>query len=425
MATRCSSSTSLPLTPSPHPMKAPLQTRKKIYQSLCYVLSERASLVAWDEFTPADWELFARMADREGVAPLMYWKLKDTSKEVPPSTFNFLRSTYYQTLAQNTLMYRELERILEALDEASIPVIVLKGAALAATVYEDIGLRPMGDLDLLVKRENLDRAAETIKTVGFHRVSKDRIPGLNELIGHAFLLMSNSKQNIAIELHWNLIEGSADWRSPPTDWFWQQSYRVDKVNCRECIGIGWPSLLPVSNLLYLAAHMMLQHGLSQSRLLWLFDINQLISVRYEEIHWNELISRAKTFNWVEAIGITLQEVHNRFKTPVDASALVSFSVQQNKKAWSFIGAKARSPETRFLRELRTLSTLTWWARVLLIFSILFPSPVHVQRQYNLRSIWLSPVFYIYRWMDILMDSLRTLRLAVGGYLRKKSANQNY
>ena len=99
--------------------------------------------------------------------------------------------------------------------------------------------------------------------------------------------------------------------------------------------------------------------------------------------------------------------------------------KQNKKAWSFIGAKARSPETRFLRELRTLSTLTWWARVLLIFSILFPSPVHVQRQYNLRSIWLSPVFYIYRWMDILMDSLRTLRLAVGGYLRKKSANQNY
>ena len=388
------------------------------------MLSERADQIAWDNFTPADWDLFAQMAEREGVAPLMYWKLKDSAVDVPPSTFNLLRSTYYQTLAHNTLMYQELERILEALGAAGIPVIVLKGAALAATVYEDIGLRPMGDLDLLVGREDITSAAETMKAIGFHRVSKDRIPGLNDLIGHAFLLMSEAQRNIAVELHWNLIEGNADWRSPSIHWFWKQTCEADQANNKGFVGIDWLSLNPTANLLYLAAHLMLQHGLSQARLLWLFDIHQLISNSYEEFRWSELISKANTFNWMEATGITLQEVHNRFMTPVDDSALASFSIQENKKAWSFIRTKARSPETRFLRELRNLSTLTWWARVLLIFSILFPSPVHIQRQYNLRSIWLSPVFYVYRWMDILMDSIRTLRLAVEGYLRRKSANQN-
>jgi hypothetical protein len=53
------------------PPKASLETRRKIYQSLCYVLSDRASQVAWNEYGSADWDLFAQMADREGVAPSM------------------------------------------------------------------------------------------------------------------------------------------------------------------------------------------------------------------------------------------------------------------------------------------------------------------------------------------------------------------
>ncbi|MEJ2068649.1 MAG: nucleotidyltransferase family protein [Deltaproteobacteria bacterium] len=157
----------LPIFQKQMPPKASLEIRKKIYQSLCSVLSDRASQIAWDEFTPADWKLFSQMAEREGVAPLMYWKLKDSPVAVPLSTFNLLRSTYYQTLAQNTLMYQELERILTALDEAGIAVIVLKGAALAATVYEDIGLRPMGDLDLLVREEEFQEALDVLLSIGY------------------------------------------------------------------------------------------------------------------------------------------------------------------------------------------------------------------------------------------------------------------
>jgi len=52
------------------------------------------------------------------------------------------------TLARNLLLYHELPRILKVL--SPLPVIVLKGAALAATIYHRIGLRTMGDLDLLV-----------------------------------------------------------------------------------------------------------------------------------------------------------------------------------------------------------------------------------------------------------------------------------
>ena len=51
-----------------------------------------------------------------------------------------------------------LRAILLRLSEASVPVVVLKGAALAALVYPSPTLRPMGDIDLLVHARDRDRA---------------------------------------------------------------------------------------------------------------------------------------------------------------------------------------------------------------------------------------------------------------------------
>lgn len=69
-----------------------------------------------------------------------------------------LKKEYQWSLARNMILFDELGRVLEAFNEAGIDVIVLKGAALAQTIYPDIALRPMGDVDLLVKKEGLEKA---------------------------------------------------------------------------------------------------------------------------------------------------------------------------------------------------------------------------------------------------------------------------
>ncbi len=50
---------------------------EQIYMDICYTLSERIDQVDWAAYTAKDWSVLARMAEAEGVAPLMYWKLKD------------------------------------------------------------------------------------------------------------------------------------------------------------------------------------------------------------------------------------------------------------------------------------------------------------------------------------------------------------
>ncbi len=48
-----------------------------------------------------------------------------------------------------------------------IKTIVLKGAMLAETVYPNIALRSMGDIDLLIHKDDLDRAAKRILELGY------------------------------------------------------------------------------------------------------------------------------------------------------------------------------------------------------------------------------------------------------------------
>src|SRR5574341_1546897 len=60
-----------------------------------------------------------------------------------------------------------LEETLNALAAEGIEVVLLKGAALASTVYQSFLERPMGDLDLLVAEEDAQRAHSIMQAAGW------------------------------------------------------------------------------------------------------------------------------------------------------------------------------------------------------------------------------------------------------------------
>lgn len=60
-----------------------------------------------------------------------------------------------------------LERILDRMQQDAIPVTLLKGIALAYFAYEQPEHRNMGDLDLLIAKEDLPRARELMFELGY------------------------------------------------------------------------------------------------------------------------------------------------------------------------------------------------------------------------------------------------------------------
>jgi hypothetical protein len=97
---------------------------------------------------------------------------------------------------------RQLAEIRGALERASSPCLVLKGLPLAHELYPEPGLRPVGDLDLLVRQRSRDAALAILASLGY-RPPADTLP-LNFYRRHHFhvLLGRPGGESLPLELHW-------------------------------------------------------------------------------------------------------------------------------------------------------------------------------------------------------------------------------
>ena len=106
--------------------------------------------------------------------PLLYTSLHRAGVSIDPRLPPYLRTA----LLREELRHRRYERVtreaLAALAAARVDVVVVKGAALAATVFAPASLRHCHDLDLLVSVERLDAAVRALAARGFSASSDAR-----------------------------------------------------------------------------------------------------------------------------------------------------------------------------------------------------------------------------------------------------------
>ena len=114
------------------------------------------------------WEKLPDMAEQHGLAPLVYYHLREAKVEIPAEINRTLKGAYLTHRHANRERMAALKEIAAIYRDAGIEMLALKGAALANTIYPDIALRCMCDLDLLVANDQADKARKTLRTVGFN-----------------------------------------------------------------------------------------------------------------------------------------------------------------------------------------------------------------------------------------------------------------
>jgi hypothetical protein len=112
------------------------------------------------------------------LVPAMYLLDRYGLVELP----EHVRSQAYQVFLANrgSRVAREyhLKKILDALNQAGIQVIPLKGGILLSQLYQHSGLRPMSDTDILVKPEAYLSAAQTLLQCGLRLHSSNGFESL-------------------------------------------------------------------------------------------------------------------------------------------------------------------------------------------------------------------------------------------------------
>jgi len=344
-----------------------------------------------------DWDDFCAQVSKHGVAPLVYHTLRDDGTILPPWVKEKLQAKYYRSAVDNTLLYQELGEILHAFNEARVPVILLKGAALAKEVYGNISLRPMADIDFLLREEHMSRAQELLAQQGYAVLD-----GVQPHLRHGTFSKRDGARPVHIELHWHIISSPYYRRSIPEEWLWQDPIELT---------VGDASALrlsPQAAIFHACLHMLDHIGIRGSLLYWLCDIVE-ISHRHD-IDWAALADTAAQFKIILPVRAILQETRELLDLPISDHFLQRMLARRvgflERKAYQFCLSPTRSSASKTFFDFFAVEGLK--AKFRFLFSRIFPDRDYMIARYSIRDPWLVPLYYPYMIGRAVLDSLRAV-----------------
>lgn len=231
------------------------------------------------------WQQITCLAAWHDLCPLLYRRVRDRELRPPDSVMSDLHVAHLKSVARAEHMSVCLDRVLTACTQAGVAVLLVRGAWLAVHAYEHASLRPMSDIDLVVRDEDLRRASRALRAAG--------------LIGrHA---------PVALDLHTvRSMPGVRTVRWAEQVWdravstsIAGHSVRVPEVH---------------DHVLLIAAHLALHHGFGAAGLKGLYDLHRLIES--EALDWTLLSQRSEVAGLSRALSLTLCLCHSLLATTV-------------------------------------------------------------------------------------------------------------
>jgi Uncharacterised nucleotidyltransferase len=184
---------------------------------------------------------------------------------------------------RNRRLFDALEETAAAMRAAGADPVGLKDVALAIDVYPEPALRPMGDIDLLIRREDWDAAASALSQLGFLPRPSADVPYTRAYAPAQHFRRASDE--IWIDLQWNVMQ--REW-----DCYGEGRFTYD--------GLGmWKRAVPMKlheyelrvptledMLFHLCLHL---EGHMYSELVLFCDIAELLRRRGDQLDWDLLM----------------------------------------------------------------------------------------------------------------------------------------
>jgi hypothetical protein len=240
-----------------------------------------------------EWEALLEVARRQEVLPPLYRRLKQLKVAPPKVVEKKLEKAYIVNALHNSIFLIELERILERFAQNSIQAILLKGAYLLLEVYKDIGLREMGDIDILVRKEDLAATHSILSGLGY----RSSIVNPKPFKRWAHYQYFNTGNGVLVEVHWSLLEEYQPVKID-TEILWHTSCK------RSLNGIPFNILSPETNLLHLCIHAANHVDILSLR--FLYDIYKLVETQRDKLEWSIVESLARKWRIYPPVALFMQ-----------------------------------------------------------------------------------------------------------------------
>ncbi|MHB1380620.1 MAG: nucleotidyltransferase domain-containing protein [Thermoleophilia bacterium] len=232
-----------------------------------------------------DWAYVLKTAGKHGIAPLLYSMLSRSrlNGRIPADVFGSLRASYLTSLMKNKKLYQSLAVAYDRFSSESIELMLLKGGALGVNTYDDFGLRPFSDIDILVKKTHVPRCRELMESARFKVVLDAYWPvpdELNDELGCEWTYISEDSS--VIELHWDLMPKITPFKLLP-ELYWEDAVPAEFEGRRAL------AMCPEDQLIHLCLHQFKHHW---EHLRDLADVALVIDRHGDTIDWLKLCERS-------------------------------------------------------------------------------------------------------------------------------------
>jgi len=226
-------------------------------------------------FGNVNWPALLVLAEDHGVTQLLAASVQKLSAENVPAEIREALAERQRAQVFFTLrMSAELFRLAERFAAQDVAMLVVKGPALAAQAYGDVAMRNYGDLDLLVRHEDIARATQLMSAAGYQPQIPLRAIAAGKIPGQYMFRQPEAK--LLVEIH-----------NDGTMRYYPRPLRIEKIFARhanaEIDGREIPAPCIEDHLMIICIH-----GAKHfwERLMWIADVAALIA-RHPELRWEQ------------------------------------------------------------------------------------------------------------------------------------------
>lgn len=321
------------------------------------------------------WNYDSPTADQFRLFPL----LAECVARLDPThpQLNMLQGIRRQSTIKTLTLLGQLEVVLGELEDGGFDAVVLKGPALALSVYDHVGQRPTGDIDVLVDPDTFDEAALQLERTGWQRRSVD-VPG-----NHA---VEYRRGEFSIDLHRQHCRELRVAGTPMSGW-----RDLEVVEARRVLPGGRrPRILgPTDSLIHTIAH-----GTENRRpvnIRWVVDAVRIL--RAGGVDWTLLMSRVRAYEIAPLVHDALRFVEDVSGVELPPSVIDELAAEQVSRfaqwrLWAF----HEFPRTdgRLGGLPLTVSRMLEHTRGETAWGVVRSTPAYLRRVWGVEHVWQLP-----------------------------------
>jgi hypothetical protein len=224
---------------------------------------------------PLDWKVVLEVAEAERAAPVLWARLREFDIAVPAEAARAFHNISMLQEFHTRQVEARLTDAVGTLVAAGIEVMLLKGAALATTIYPSFIARPMSDADLLVRGAHTEAAWRLLQDHGW---IPSETPGLEGFYRehHHMPRLHDARSGVPLEIHRALVAGDRPFALDAAT-LWKDA-RKSRLGA---YAVLVPS--PIHQLLHTAIHFAWSHALRKRAFGTFRDVDALLRARVVDL----------------------------------------------------------------------------------------------------------------------------------------------